>query len=143
MRMVMGILEKLRRKNPLFVNGAKGRLPALGTHECLCRMLAGWKPALRERGLVSGGVQDGGVALVGGDGAVELFEVVGLGDGDAEFLDFDGARVADGVADSFGFAVVAAETVLSIDGGGQFVHYEAGGNFDFEVVGIAARAFKF
>ena len=81
--MVMGILEKSKTKKPLFANGEKGRPPAPGTHECLCRMLAGWKPALRERGLVSGGLEDGGVALVGGDDAVELFEVVSLGDGDA------------------------------------------------------------
>src|SRR5258705_817510 len=88
------------------------------------------------------GFQDGGVALVGGYDAVELFEVVGFGDGDAEFLDFDGAGIADGVADGFGFAVVAAEAVIDVNGRRQFVHNITRGKLDFKVVGVMAGTFK-
>src|SRR5258705_9683723 len=88
------------------------------------------------------GFQDGGVALVGGDNVVELFEVVGLGNGDAEFLDFDRARVADGIADGFGFAVVAAEAVIDVNGRRQFVHNITRGKLDFKVVGVMAGTFK-
>ena len=79
----------------------------------------------RDGGLLGGGFQDGGVALVAGDDAVELFEVVGFGDGDAEFRDFDGAGIADAVADGFGFAVIAAKAVVGIDGRRQFVHHDS------------------
>ncbi len=54
--------------------------------------------ATREIGVPRGSVRDGlqysGVALVAGDDAVKLFEVVGFGDGDGELLDFDRTGVA-------------------------------------------------
>src|SRR5260221_4406616 len=92
---------------------------------------------------MGGGFEDGGVALVGGDDAVELFEVVGFGDGDAEFFDFDGARVVNHVADSFRFAVIAAETGLNVDRQRKFVHHVTGGKLDFKIIGVAARPIKF
>src|SRR6267154_5443204 len=92
---------------------------------------------------MGGGFQDGGVAFVGGDDAVELFEVVGFGDRDAELLDFDGAGIAEGVADGFGFAVIAAEAVVNIGGRRELFHDVAGGKFDFKIVGVAAGPFKF
>ncbi len=99
-----------------------------------------WRSPVVARGaLVGGGFQDGGVALVAGDDAVELFEVVDFGDGDAEFLDFDGAGVAEDVALYLGFAVIAGEAVVGIGGRRKVVHLIAGRQGDFVDINVFLR----
>ena len=43
----------------------------------------------------------------------------------------------------FGLAVVAAEAIIHIGGGGKFIHDVACGDFDFEGVCVALRPLKF
>jgi hypothetical protein len=90
-----------------------------------------------------GGFQDSGVALVGGDDAVELFEVVGFGDGDAELLDFISARVAQDVALQLGFAVIAGEAVVGVGGRRKVVDLITGGQRDFVDVDVFLGAVEF
>src|ERR1700757_2372289 len=90
-----------------------------------------------------GGFQDSGAALVGGDDAVELFEVVGFGDGDAELLDFISARVAQDVALQLGFAVIAGEAVVGVGGRRKVVDLITGGQRDFVDVDVFLGAVEF
>ncbi len=70
-------------------------------------------------GLVTDGFQDGGAALVVGDAALELFQVISLREGNVQLFDFKGAGVARYITLGHGLAVIATKLKSKPVGGGS------------------------
>ncbi len=93
-------------------------------------------------GLVTDGFQDGGAALVVGDAAIELFQVISLRERNVQLFDFKGAGVANYITLGHGLAVIATKAKVQTGGRRKFVHFEAGGESGFNGVMIVAGTGK-
>src|SRR5258708_7764862 len=89
------------------------------------------------------GLENYRVALVAGDDAVELSQVVGFINGHAQLFYFEGAGIADNVSSDHSLGVITGEAVVHIDGRGQIIYGVSGGYGDFEGIGIARRLVQF
>jgi len=73
------------------------------------------------------GLQHCSIPLIGGDNAIELFQLIGFTHRYAKLFDHKSARVVDDIAFYFGLRVIAGEAEIGIDGRRQFVDLVSGG----------------
>src|SRR5258708_6722475 len=101
------------------------------------RFLAHFPPPSFECKALRSGLENNGIPLIAGDDAIELFQVLGPIDGDAQFFYLEGTGIAHNVAINHRLRVITSEAVVGIDRRGQVIHGVARRYVDFKRVGVA------